>query len=272
MTEGTQRRPVLRQRTVEAGGNQRADVRAALGDSADEAACTAHRGSGAVGADHQAGAQGHGRRPLTRTVQRHRPVRIGPDNPAPEARFHPIRTHRRLEQQAMQHRARDSEGMIESSAEIRHRRREKQPAGDSADVHAVDPGTLRGNPAKQTQPVQNRHAVGLQGQRGTDLRRSLRPLHQRHMSADPAQQDRDGQPADPRPHDDNAIHVSQHPSAILPVGEEVNRSGLCAAYAFDLLVGNARLGGWISALSAHLVGNDRPAPSGCGTRSPQPGV
>ena len=192
MTEGTQRRPVLRQRTVEAGGNQRADVRAALGDSADKAARTAHRGSGAVGADHQAGAQGHWRRPLTRTVQRHRPVRIGPDDPAPEARFHSIRTHRRLEQQAMQHRARDSEGMIESSAEIRHRRREKQPAGDSADVHAVDPGTLRGNPAEQTQPVQNRHAVGLQGQRGTDFRRSLRPLHQRHMSADPAQEDRGG--------------------------------------------------------------------------------
>jgi hypothetical protein len=92
------------------------------------------------------------------------------------------------------------------------------------------------------------------------------------MSADPAQEDRDGQPADPRPHDDNAIHVSQHPLAILPVGEEVNRSRQCAAYAFDLLVGNTRLGGWIAALSAHLVGNDRPAPSGCGTRSPQPGV
>jgi hypothetical protein len=122
VTEGTQRRPVLRQRTVQAARNQRADVRTALGDPADEAARTTHRRSGAVGADHQVGAQDHRRHPLARTVQRHRPVRIRADDLAPEARFDPIGTRRRIEQQAMQHRAPDSEGMIEPSAEIRHRR------------------------------------------------------------------------------------------------------------------------------------------------------
>jgi hypothetical protein len=70
--------------------------------------------------------------------------------------------------------------------------------------------------------VQNRHAIRLQGHGGANLRRSLRPLHKRHLRGNPAKHQARRQPANSGSHYYRVVHRPHRKCCGKPLAETLH--------------------------------------------------